>query len=169
MEGEFSVQSHLASFLRFIEINLGLTQFVTWVKPLIGYNAWRVFPRPRQRPVQWFLCVVCTVPRTIPTRPAASFFTILLIGKYHGEHLGLCDFLHGMQFSVLQRPQDTQGIVCLAGDEQGTAPSGARLQDYHSKADKISRVYFPAFVTFFCGSPQTCVPNLIRPQQGAWT
>ena len=97
------------------------------------------------------------------------FFTILLIGKCHGEHLGLCDFLHGMQFSVLQRPQDTQGIVCLAGDEQGTAPSGARLQDYHSKADKISRVYFPAFVTFFCCSPQTCVPNLIRPQQGAWT
>ena len=92
-----------------------------------------------------------------------------LIGKCHGEHLGLCDFLHGMQFSVLQRPQDTQGIVCLAGDEQGTAPSGARLQDYHSKAAKISRVHFPAFVTFFCGSPQTCVPNLIRPQQGAWT
>ncbi len=34
MEGEFSVQNHLASFLKFIAINLGLTQFVTWVKPL---------------------------------------------------------------------------------------------------------------------------------------
>ena len=32
--GEYYIQSHLASFLRFMAANLSFTQFVTWAKPL---------------------------------------------------------------------------------------------------------------------------------------